>query len=321
MKTLITGGAGFIGFHTARRLFEAGDGIAIIDNLNAYYDPALKHARLAELERSGKYAMYRVDIGEREELAGIFAREKPDRVVHMAAQAGVRYSMENPHIYADTNLTGFLNVMDQSRRSGVKTFIYASSASVYGGTDRYPFSESDPVDKPLSLYGATKRAAELMAHAYWEMFKFPSMGLRFFNAFGPWGRPDMALWKFTEAVMADKPLTVYGDGLIERDFTYIDDIVDGIAAALASGAAREGCPVLNIGKGSPDRLADMVAHIETALGKKARVIDAPRPSTDIERTRADISLAGKTLGYKPKVALAEGVRRFVEWYVEYRKHK
>ena len=330
MKVLVTGAAGFIGMHVVQRLAARGDSVVGIDNLNAYYDPSLKHARLAELAGLANFRFEPLDIVDGAALDALFAREKFDRVVHLAAQAGVRYSIDNPLAYGDSNLSGFLHVLEACRHHAVDHLVYASSSSVYGGIAKMPFSEADSVDHPVSLYAATKKANELMAHTYSHLYGIPTTGLRFFTVYGPWGRPDMAYFSFTRDILEGKPIAVYNDGKMMRDFTYIDDVVDGIVAVLDKpatpdpdfeplapnpGTSRAPYRVFNIGNQDPVALGDFIATIEAALGVTAVRDYKPMQPGDVVATHADVSALQRWTGASPHTPLATGIRHFVAWYV------
>ncbi|MDI5920877.1 NAD-dependent epimerase [Halomonas sp. LR5S13] len=332
MKLLITGMAGFIGHAVARRLAGDGHEIVGIDNLNDYYDVSLKQARLDDLADCENVQFIRLDLADRAGMAALFAEHRFDRVVHLAAQAGVRYSLENPHAYADSNLVGHLNVLEGCRHQGVEHLVYASSSSVYGMNDRVPFATSDAVDHPISLYAATKKANELMAHTYSHLYDLPATGLRFFTVYGPWGRPDMAMFKFTRAVLAGEPIPVYNHGEMERDFTYIDDIVEGVVRVLEripqpdpqwqaseSGPDSSRAPyaLYNIGHGSPVSLMGFIRAVEAATGREAICDFQPMQPGDVPRTWADTQALFDATGYRPQVSVEEGVRRFVDWYRAY----
>lgn len=347
MKTLVTGTAGFIGSFTAARLSEKGDAVVGIDNINSYYDVDLKYGRLRkdgidtdQVEkgtpvRSRKYTGYRfrkMDLEDRKELEQLFSEERFDRVCHLAAQAGVRYSLTNPHSYIEANVRGFLNILEACRNHGIKHLVYASSSSVYGLNEKFPFSTRDNVDHPVSLYAATKKANELMAHTYSHLFKIPTTGLRFFTVYGPWGRPDMALFLFTKAILEGKSIDVYNQGNMKRDFTFIDDIVTGVVKVLDKPPAgepswsgerpdpsRSAAPyrIYNIGNSSPVGLMEFIGAIEDALGKKAKKNFLPMQPGDVPATWADVDDLVKDFGYSPGVAVQEGVRKFVKWYLEY----
>jgi UDP-glucuronate 4-epimerase len=311
-RILVTGAAGFIGYWTAKTLAEKGHAVVGIDNFNSYYDPALKRARAALLK--GVCPVLEADVSDRDGVARVFDAGKFDKVCHLAAQAGVRYSLENPFAYETANALGTLNLLEACRRKGVGTFVYASSSSVYGGNRKSPFSVKDPVDKPVSLYAATKRYNELQAHVYHHLYGLRCTGLRFFTVYGPWGRPDMALFKFTKAILEGRPIDVYNRGRMRRDFTFVTDIVDGVAAALEKSFP---CDIFNLGDAHPVELTRFVSILEKALGRKADRNLLPLQPGDVPVTAADISSSRKKLGFKPKVRLEEGVPRFVAWYREY----
>lgn len=317
---LVTGAAGFIGHATAHRLLDRGETVIGIDNLNDYYDPTLKEARLATLGGRDGFTFHRLDIADGDGVAAIVRDRGVRRIVHLAAQAGVRYSLENPFAYEHSNLAGHLSLLEASRHAeGFEHLVYASSSSVYGdrpiGGDG--FSEDERVDKPVSLYAATKAACELMSQAYANLYGFPQTGLRFFTVYGPWGRPDMAYFGFTQKIAAGQPIEVYGEGRMARDFTYIDDIVDGIIGALDHGPARGEHRVLNIGDSRPVGLMEMISALEEALGRKADKIMRPMQPGDVTSTFADISKLNALCGYHPKVMLEDGLRRFAQWYENY----
>lgn len=313
MTILVTGAAGFIGFHTARALLERGEDVLGIDNLNAYYDPALKAARLARLEHP-RFRFRRVDIADREAVAAL-AEPGLSGIVHLAAQAGVRHSMTAPFDYAASNLVGHLAILELARAlPGLRHLVYASSSSVYGG-NAPPFAETDRVDTPLSLYAATKLADEMMSHAYAHLYGMPQTGLRFFTVYGPWGRPDMAYFSFAEAIEAGRPITVYDGGRLKRDFTYVDDIVAGILGCL--DRPPSGAPpirLMNIGNNRSETVADLVALLEQGLGKRAVLVDAPAPAADVFETRADVRAISELTGFAPSTPLADGIARFVAWF-------
>lgn len=332
MKILVTGAAGFIGMHVAQILLARGDRVVGIDNLNDYYDPRIKQARLARLTPQPEFRFERLDVADRDAVARLFAAEKFDRVVHLAAQAGVRYSLVNPQAYIDSNLVGFTNILEGCRHHGVQHLAYASSSSVYGGNTAMPFSEHHNVDHPVSLYAATKKANELMAHTYSHLFGLPTTGLRFFTVYGPWGRPDMALFLFTKAILEDRPIDVYNHGRMVRDFTYIDDIAEGVVRVLdrpaiadpgfdaaAPDPARSNAPyrVFNIGNDAPVQLMAFIEAIESALGRSARKNFLPLQPGDVPATRADVSELATWTGFRPATPVREGVARFVAWYREY----
>ena len=336
MRMLVTGAAGFIGFHTARALLERGDEVLGLDNLNAYYDPKLKAARLALLQRYPNFRFERAELGDREAMSRVFARERFGRVVHLAAQAGVRHSIDHPHTYVDSNVTGFLHVLEGCRAAGVEHLVYASTSSVYGANTRLPFSEAQNVDHPLSLYAATKKANELMAHSYSALHGLPTTGLRFFTVYGPWGRPDMALFLFTKNILAGRPIEVFNEGRHQRDFTYVDDIVQGVVAAVDHIArpdphwnsaepdpATSSAPyrIYNIGNQRPVPLLRYIEVLERCLGRKAEMAMLPMQPGDVLETSADIERIAHDLGYRPITPLEVGVRRFVEWYLEHYQSK
>jgi len=331
-KILVTGAAGFIGAHLSQRLIAGGAEVVGLDNLNDYYDPALKKARMAALAEGERFTHIDMDIADRAAMAGLFAEHRFDVVVNLAAQAGVRYSLINPHSYVDTNLVGFVNLLEGCRHSGVGHLVYASSSSVYGANTRMPFSVHDNVDHPVSLYAASKKANELMAHTYSHLFGLPTTGLRFFTVYGPWGRPDMALFLFTKAILAGRPIDVYNNGEMERDFTYIDDIVEGVCRVIQrvptgnpawSGdrpdPASSYCPwrVYNIGNNSKERLLRYIEVLENCLGKKADKNFLPMQPGDVPATFADVDDLVRDFDYRPGTTLEHGIGRFVEWYRRY----
>lgn len=328
MKYLVTGAAGFIGFHVSERLLQAGHQVVGIDNLNDYYDVSLKQARLDLLQKPG-FSFHKIDLADRDAMATLFADEKFDRVIHLAAQAGVRYSLENPHAYADSNLTGHLNVLEGCRHNKVQHLLYASSSSVYGLNRKMPFSTDDSVDHPVSLYAATKKANELMSHTYAHLYGLPTTGLRFFTVYGPWGRPDMALFKFTKAMLENKPIDVYNYGKMKRDFTYIDDIAEAIVRlqdvipqADPDWTVETGSPatssapyrIYNIGNSSPVELMDYITALEEALGIEADKNMMPIQPGDVLETSADTQPLQAVTGFKPETSVKEGVKNFVDWY-------
>ncbi|MBI3419382.1 MAG: SDR family NAD(P)-dependent oxidoreductase [Proteobacteria bacterium] len=323
MTVLLTGAAGFIGFHCAKRLLAAGEDVVGVDNLNSYYDVKLKEARLAQLTPHKNFRFLKMDISARDVVPQL-TKEIPDapgKILHLAAQAGVRYSLENPQAYIDSNVTGHINLLEFARaRKNLQHFVYASSSSVYGGNTKVPFSIKDAVDRPVSLYAATKRAGELMARTYAHLFKIPATGLRFFTVYGPWGRPDMAAYLFSRKILAGEPIPVFNHGQMQRDFTYIDDIVDGVMAALAR-LPVETPPhqVYNLGNAHSEKLTDFIGILEHALGKKAVYDLQPLQPGDVPATFADISESTAELGFKPRTGIQEGIPRFVEWYKHYHK--
>lgn len=322
MKILITGAAGFIGFHSAKRLLSQGYSIVGIDNLNDYYDVRLKHARLKQLENKEKFSFLKLDLADREGMANLFKQHAFDVVLHLGAQAGVRYSMENPFAYVDSNLTGTLTVLEGCRHHNIRHLIYASSSSVYGSNTKLPFALEDRVDTPISLYAATKRADEMMCHTYAHLYRFPITGLRFFTVYGPWGRPDMAYFKFADAITAGQPIDVYNHGDMKRDFTYIDDVVDGIDAIVDKGPiTNEGdVPhrVYNLGHNHPEQLLEMIQLLERQLAGTARKNFLPMQPGDVYATYADISPIHRDYGFNPKTKLSVGLDKFVQWYKDSR---
>ena len=317
MKTktiLVTGGAGFIGSHVAKKLIELGYNVVLVDNFNKYYDPKLKEDRIKYLLGKLKFKLYRADICNFKELKRIFEKNKIDLICHQAAQAGVRYSLENPFVYEEINLKGTLNLLELAKDFKVEGFIFASSSSVYGANEKIPFSEDDVTDSPVSLYGATKKATELLVYSYHHMYGIPATGLRYFTVYGPWGRPDMALFKFTKNILEDREIEVYGYGKMERDFTYIDDVVDGTIKAIEKNYSWE---IFNLGYGKPQKLTYFIELIENYLGKKAKKKFLPMQLGDVRKTYADISKAKKLLNWRPKVPIEEGVGKFIDWYKEY----
>lgn len=331
MKILVTGAAGFIGSALSRVLLDRGDDVFGVDSLNDYYDVSLKKARLGQLTNSTHFLFQRLDIANRAEVSDLFSSTEFGVVVNLAAQAGVRYSIENPSTYVDTNLVGFGNILEGCRHQKIDHLVYASSSSVYGANTKLPFSETDNVDHPISLYAATKKANELMAHAYANLYKLPTTGLRFFTVYGPWGRPDMALFKFTKGILDGKPIPVYNRGEMVRDFTYIDDIVEGVVRAIdrpppldsdhenKNDAAVSTAPyqIYNIGNGHPVPLMRYIQALEKALDKKAQLELLPMQPGDVRVTEADISRLVSDLGYRPQIDVETGITRFVEWYCDY----
>lgn len=319
MTVLITGAAGFIGFHLARRLCDEGVAVVGIDNLNDYYSVELKQARLRQLANDSNFSFRQLDIVDKHALADLFRHGTFGQVIHLAAQAGVRYSLEQPQVYAESNLSGFLNVLEACRQHPPEHFIYASSSSVYGLNERMPFTTADAVDRPTSLYAATKRANELMAFTYSHLYGIAMTGLRFFTVYGPWGRPDMALFKFTEAMIKGRPIDVYNGGQMSRDFTYIDDIVEGIMRLrLRPPTVTEGQPapsrLYNIGRGEPVKLLHFIECIEGALGVRAQINELPMQPGEVLRTWADVSELAQLIDFRPAVSVETGVGRFVDWY-------
>lgn len=319
MKILVTGAAGFIGMYTAKRLLEQGHKVVGLDNLNSYYEPELKQYRLAQLTPFEHFTFVQLDLADRDGIAELFTSNKFDRVIHLAAQAGVRYSIENPFAYVDSNLVGMMTILEGCRNNNVKHLVYASSSSVYGMNDKMPFSEDDQVDNPVSLYAATKKANELMAHSYAKLYKIPVTGLRFFTVYGPAGRPDMAPWLFTEAILQDKPIKVFNHGKMMRDFTYIDDIVEGIIR-IQDKAPNSDIPysLFNIGNNEPIQLSRFISAIEAATGKNAQKTMLDMQPGDVERTYADTARLESAVGYKPQTEIEQGIQKFVDWYKEYR---
>ena len=321
MRILVTGAAGFIGSHLSQRLLDRGDEVVGLDNLNAYYDVRLKEARLERLGRSspgakGAFQFIKTDIADRTAMESIFASGRFDAVVNLAAQAGVRYSLENPYAYIDANVTGFLNILEGVRRHGTGHLVYASTSSVYGTNRELPFSESHRTDTPISLYAATKKANEVMAHSYSHLFGLPATGLRFFTVYGPWGRPDMALFKFTRGILAGESIPVFNEGRMVRDFTYVDDIVEGIVRVIDRPA---GYRLFNIGNNQRVELMAYIRAVEAALGQKAKLDLLPMQAGDVEATEADTTALQQATGFRPNTPVEEGVRRFVQWYREYYK--
>lgn len=321
-RILVTGAAGFIGFHVAARLLREGAAVRGLDNLNDYYDVGLKTARLDRLA-GPRFGFDKTELADGAALMRLVEAFAPEAVIHLAAQAGVRYSIDHPHPFAESNLAGFLNVLEACRRHGIAHLIYASSSSVYGASTKMPFSEDDRADKPVSLYGATKRANELMAHAYAHLYGLPATGLRFFTVYGPWGRPDMAYFSFTKRIVEGEPIDVFNEGRMQRDFTYIDDVVDAIVALVdrppAPGEGEEAAPhrVYNIGNHTPVALDRFIAVIEEAVGRPAVRRMLPMQPGDVPATYADVGRLAAAVGFAPRTPIEEGLRRFVEWYREY----
>tara|TARA_B100000886_G_scaffold243681_1_gene171163 strand:+ start:646 stop:1668 length:1023 start_codon:yes stop_codon:yes gene_type:complete len=339
MKVLVTGAAGFIGFHLSKRLLKDGYNLIAIDNLNNYYDPNLKKDRLNELKlisRTGKNRLkfFQANLEDYASISNIFKKFKPNIVVNLAAQGGVRYSLKNPKAYIESNLVGFGNIIEECKNYGVEHLIYASSSSVYGGNKNIPFSEEHGVNHPVSLYAATKRSNELIAHTYSHIYNLPTTGLRFFTVYGPWGRPDMAYFLFTDAIINNKPLKIFNNGKMSRDFTYIDDVINGIIGVMKNVAKKEidfnfldpkisssWAPyrLFNIGNSSPIKLMDFITTIEKCLGKKAMKEFVPMQMGDVESTSANINLLKNWAGFEPKTSIDEGISKFIEWYLDYYK--
>ncbi|MGL4397077.1 MAG: NAD-dependent epimerase [Hyphomicrobium sp.] len=332
MKILVTGAAGFIGFHTAKYLLDRGDEVIGLDNVNAYYDPRLKEARLAQLTPRNGFSFHRIDLADRRAVEELFTSQRPERVIHLAAQAGVRYSIENPHAYIDSNIIGTQNILEGCRHNGVQHLVYASSSSVYGANTSMPFSVHQNVDHPLSLYAATKKANELVAHTYAHLYRIPTTGLRFFTVYGPWGRPDMALYQFTRKILAGEPIDVFNNGQHARDFTYIDDIVEGVIRTSDNIAtpnpawnsdqpdpATSSAPyrLYNIGNNRSVELMYFIGCIEKALGVAAKINFLPMQPGDVPRTFADVDALAADVGFAPKTDIEDGIARFVSWYRSY----
>lgn len=329
MKILVTGTAWFIGFHLAKRLLARGDEVIGLDNINDYYDVRLKHARMAQLDGLPNYKFIRMDLADCEGIASTFREVHPKRIVHLAAQAGVRYSLTNPHVYVDSNVVGFLNILEACRYNAVEHLVYASSSSVYGANTEMPFSVHHNVDHPVSLYAATKKANELMAHAYSHLYNIPTTGLRFFTVYGPWGRPDMALFLFTKAILEGKPINVYNHGQMRRDFTYIDDIVEGVVRVIDKlpkaddawnsdnpdpGTSKAPYKLYNIGNHSPVELMHLIEILEDCLGKTAEKRFLPMQPGDVPATYADVDDLIQDVGFKPTTKIEDGIKQFVAWY-------
>lgn len=329
MKYLVTGAAGFIGFHVSKVLLAQGAEVIGVDNLNDYYDPGLKRARLSQLSGEENFRFVKIDLADRSGVSKLFKQEKPQRVIHLAAQAGVRHSLVNPHAYVDSNIVGFVNSLEGCRHNHVEHLVYASSSSVYGANTKMPFSTHDNVDHPVSLYAASKKANELMAHAYSHLYKLPVTGLRFFTVYGPWGRPDMAMFLFTKAILADKPIDVFNNGKLRRDFTYIDDIVQAVVRVAENppvgnshwnseqpdpGTSNAPYTLYNIGNSKPVELMTVIQTLESCLGKKARLSLLPMQPGDVLETYADVSDLARDTGFHPSTQIEDGVRAFVKWY-------
>lgn len=323
-KIIVTGSAGFIGFHLCQQLLDQGHNVIGLDNLNEYYQVDLKNDRNAILQKNERFTFHKLDVFERDPLFEVFKEVQPDYVVNLAAQAGVRYSLKNPYTYADSNLVGFLNILEACRNFGVKHLVFASSSSVYGANRKTPFSVSDPVEKPVSLYAATKRANELMAYTYSHLYSIPTTGLRFFTVYGPWGRPDMAYFSFTKAIMEGQTIKVFNHGKMKRDFTFVEDIVDGVIRVcghVPGGTEEDPAPfkLYNIGNNSPVELGEFISILENAVGKEAVKEYLPMQPGDVPQTYADISDISADTGFSPKTDLATGLGKFVDWYKEYYK--
>jgi len=323
---LVTGAAGFIGMHVSQRLLERGEQVVGLDNLNDYYDPALKHARLRELEKHDGFSFIKGDLADATCVNGLFEKYNPQRVINLAAQAGVRYSLENPAAYIQSNVVGFANILEACRHNDIKHLVYASSSSVYGANREVPFSVDDNVDHPVSLYAATKKSNELMAHTYSHLYGLATTGLRYFTVYGPWGRPDMSPWLFTSAIFEDRPIKVFNEGNMERDFTYIDDIADGTVKTLDTppppmsdldSLSKAPYRVFNIGNHQPVTLMDYIATIENAIGKAATKEFLPMQAGDMLRTCADVQALSKATGFSPDTSLEEGIGKWVDWYRNY----
>jgi UDP-glucuronate 4-epimerase len=331
---LVTGAAGFIGFHVAQRLLRNGRNVVGLDNMNAYYDPALKESRVAELAKSNQLSFVKLDLADREEVAKLFKVHRFPYVVHLAAQAGVRYSLVDPFAYVDANLTGFTAILEGCRNGGCRHLLYASSSSVYGSNTKMPFSTHENADHPLSLYGASKKANELMSHAYAHLFGLSMTGLRFFTVYGPWGRPDMAMWIFARSILADEPIRLFNNGNMKRDFTYIDDVVESVARLIdrppvgnsnfstaSPDPASSSAPwrLYNIGNNKPVELLEVVRLLEKTIGKKAKRELVPMQPGDVPATYADVDDLMREIGFRPATPIAEGISRFIDWYRSYHR--
>jgi UDP-glucuronate 4-epimerase len=332
-KVLLTGAAGFIGYHVAEVLLNRGSLVVGVDNLNDYYDPRLKHARLARLDGRNGFSFHKIDLQDTDAVGTLFSETRPDQVIHLAAQAGVRYSLTNPHAYVSSNVQGTLNVLEGCRHNDVGHLVYASSSSVYGANTKLPFSVGDSVDHPVSIYAASKKSNELFAHSYSHLYRIPTTGLRFFTVYGPWGRPDMAMFKFADAILRDEPIDVYGQGEMWRDFTYVDDIVEGITrlvdvpaapnpdwngASPDPGTSNAPYRIYNIGNNNPVKLTHLIEVLEQKLGRKARRNYLPMQPGDVPSTYADVQALTDAVGFKPATPIEVGVGRFVDWYNEWR---
>jgi UDP-glucuronate 4-epimerase len=331
-RILVTGAAGFIGFHVAQRLLTRGDDVVGLDNVNDYYDVGLKRDRLRQLSDQARFSFVEIDVADREAMPALFRQQTFETVIHLAAQAGVRYSLENPHAYVDSNLVGFVNILEACRHHRVRHLTYASSSSVYGANTTMPFSVHHNVDHPLSLYAASKKANELLAHTYSHLYDLPTTGLRFFTVYGPWGRPDMALFKFTRAILGGEPIEVYNHGRMQRDFTYIDDIAEGVIRVADRvpagnqqwsgdqpdpGTSRAPYRIYNIGNHQPVELMDLIAELERCLGREAEKRFLPMQPGDVPATFADVDDLVRDVGFRPATPIEDGVREFVHWYREY----
>lgn len=334
MHVLVTGAAGFIGFHVAQRLLARGDTVVGVDNLNTYYDVRLKHDRLARIREHPRFRFLHLDLADRAGMTDLFSDHRPDHVIHLAAQAGVRYSLTNPHAYVESNLVGFMNILEGCRHTQVQHLVYASSSSVYGANTKMPFSIHDNVDHPVSLYAASKKANELMAHTYSHLYQLPTTGLRFFTVYGPWGRPDMALFLFTKAILGGQPIDVFNHGKMRRDFTYIDDIVEGVIRVTGTvpqvnltwsgtkpdpGTSKAPYRIYNIGNNQPVELLEFISVLENSLGRKAEKRLLPLQPGDVPETYADVDDLIRDVGFRPATPVATGIARFVEWYRSYYK--
>ncbi|KKD37162.1 MAG: NAD-dependent epimerase [Limnoraphis robusta] len=326
MKILVTGAAGFIGFHLSKRLLQRGDTVIGLDNLNSYYDVSLKKDRLEQISSSKDFTFYQLDLADREQIEKLFSEQKFEVVVNLAAQAGVRYSITNPHAYADSNLTGFMNILEGCRHTNVGHLVFASSSSVYGANKKIPFAVEDNVDYPVSLYAATKKANELMAHSYSHLYNMPLTGLRFFTVYGPWGRPDMAVFLFTKAILAGEPIKVFNYGKMQRDFTYIDDLVEGIVRVIdnvpqpnteAESNSKAPYKIYNIGNNKPVELLRMIEVLENCIGKQAVKEMLPMQPGDVPITYANVDALVQDVGFSPDTPIEVGIERFVEWYRTY----